>query len=59
MKILRTLYRLRINSLEELAETPPHKIRTRHYVGDQSLEIIRSVLEKNGLALGRGWEAAV
>ena len=48
VKILRTLYRLGINSLEELAKTPLYKIKRRHYVGEQSLDIIRAVLERNG-----------
>lgn len=53
-KILLTLYERGINSLEELASTPPDAIRRRHYIGDGSLEMIRAVLEKNGFA----WEPA-
>jgi len=49
-KILHALHSLRINSLKELANTPPSKIRNRHSVGDKSFEIIQSVLERNGLS---------
>ena len=44
-----TLYDLRIRSLEELAKTPPEKIRQRG-IGQKTYEIIRSVLESNGIA---------
>jgi hypothetical protein len=46
--ILRTLYYLHINSLEELSKTPLKKIRECRNIGDKSLAIIQAVLEKNG-----------
>ena len=47
-RILWVLYDLRINSLEELANTPLKKIGNRRDIGAKSIEIIRTVLEKNG-----------
>ena len=49
--MLHTLHSLRINSPEELTNTPPSKIRNRNSVGGKSPEIIWSVLERNGLSL--------
>jgi hypothetical protein len=43
-----SLYALRIRSLEELAETPPGKIRRRG-IGPKTYETIRNVLESNGI----------
>ena len=59
-RIFATLYDLRIRSLEELAKTPPEKIRRRG-IGPKTYEIIRSVLKSNGIA-SEAWgipEAAV
>ena len=58
-KILWALYDLRINSLEELANTPPSKIMRCRNVGKKAIAIIKAVLEKNGLVTGGGWEAAL
>ena len=44
-----SLYDLRIRSLEELAETPPDKL-WRKGIGPKTFEIIRGVLESNGIA---------
>jgi hypothetical protein len=44
-----SLYALRIRSLEELAKTPPHKIQRRG-IGPKTYEVIRNVLESNGIA---------
>jgi hypothetical protein len=55
-KILLSLYDYRIESLEELAETNPEQVRRRHYIGDQSLEAMRTVLEKNGFVPCREWD---
>jgi hypothetical protein len=55
-----SLYSLRICSLEELAKTPPNKIRRRG-IGPKTYEMIRNVLESNGIA-SEAWgipEAAV
>jgi hypothetical protein len=56
LMILKALYTLRINSLEDLAKTPPDKIRKCHGIGEKSLEIIQSVLEKNGFT---AWDIAL
>jgi hypothetical protein len=52
-QIYYSLYDLRIRSLEELAETPPYKIRRRG-IGQKTFEIIRTVLASNGIA-GETW----
>jgi hypothetical protein len=44
-----SLYALRIRTLEELAETPPYKIHRRG-IGEKTFDVIRSVLESNGIA---------
>jgi DNA uptake protein ComE-like DNA-binding protein len=46
--ILRAFYTLKINSLEELAKTPLDKIKKYKGIGEKSIEIIQSLLEKNG-----------
>jgi hypothetical protein len=55
-RILDALYDLRINSLGELAETPPDKIKEFHGIGEKSLAVIRSVIEKNGFT---AWDIAL
>jgi hypothetical protein len=58
-KILWALYFLRINSLEELANTPPSKIKSQRNIGEKALSIIKAVLKKNGLVPCREWETAL
>jgi hypothetical protein len=48
LMILRAFYTLKINSLEELAKTPLDKIKKCNGIGEKSLAIILSILEKNG-----------
>jgi hypothetical protein len=59
-RIFFAFYDLRIRSLEELANTPPGKI-ARKGIGPKTFEIIRGVLESNGI-VSEAWgipEAAV
>ena len=50
-RILNVLRILNINSLEELAKTPMRRIATQRNIGTKSIEIINSVLEKNGFSI--------
>ena len=55
-RILWALYDLRINSLGELANTPPGELMKRRNVGKKTIAIIKAVLEKNGFVLGEKWD---
>ena len=55
-RILWALYSLRINSLDELANTPPRELMKRRNVGKKTIAVIKAVLEKNGFVLCREWE---
>jgi hypothetical protein len=49
-RIIYALYDLHIHSLEELVKTPPDELSKHRGIGAKTFEIIRSVLESNGIA---------